>query len=69
MSRALQDYCSAFDDVFLHLPGGVRRRSEAEIDAMGLNDFKQAVAKMILCETRARLAPLAGWWPAAWSTH
>ena len=40
MSRALQDYCSAFDDVVLHLPGGVRRRSEAEIDAMGLNDFK-----------------------------
>mgnify|MGYP003895412169 FL=1 len=36
MSRALQVYYSAFDDVFLHLPDEIRRRIEAEIDAMGL---------------------------------
>ena len=36
MSRALQVYYSAFDDVFLHLPDEIRRRIKAEIDAMGL---------------------------------
>jgi mRNA-degrading endonuclease RelE of RelBE toxin-antitoxin system len=36
MSRALQVYYSAFDDEFLHLPVEIRRRIEAEIDAMGL---------------------------------
>ena len=35
MSRALQVYYSAFDDVFLKLPVDLRRRIETEIDNMG----------------------------------
>ena len=35
MSRALQVYYSAFDDVFLKLPDAVRNRIETEIDDMG----------------------------------
>ena len=35
MSRALQVYYSAFDDVFLKLPDDLRRRIETEIDDMG----------------------------------
>ena len=34
MSRALQVYYSAFDDVFLKLPDAVRNRIETEIDDM-----------------------------------
>ena len=36
MSRALQIYYSAFDEVFLDLPESVRRRIEAALDNMGL---------------------------------
>ncbi len=36
MSRALQVYYSAFDEVFLKLPEEIRRRIETEIDTMGL---------------------------------
>ena len=36
MSRALQIYYSAFDEVFLRLPDEVRPRIEAAIDEMGL---------------------------------
>ncbi len=36
MSRALQIYYSAFDDVFLELPEAVRHRIEAALDDMGL---------------------------------
>ena len=36
MSRALQIYYSAFDEVFLGLPDNVRRRIEAALDDMGL---------------------------------
>ncbi len=36
MSRALQIYYSAFDDVFLRLPDDVRRRIEASLDDLGL---------------------------------
>lgn len=35
MSRALQVYYSAFDDVFLKLPDAVCNRIETEIDDMG----------------------------------
>ena len=35
MSRALQVYYAAFDDVFLKLPEAVRNRIETEIDDMG----------------------------------
>jgi mRNA interferase RelE/StbE len=35
MSRALQVYYTAFDDVFLKLPDDLRRRIEAAIDDMG----------------------------------
>lgn len=35
MSRALQVYYAAFDDVFLKLPEVVRNRIETEIDDMG----------------------------------
>lgn len=35
MSRALQVFYSAFDDVFLKLPADVRHRIEAEIDNLG----------------------------------
>jgi mRNA interferase RelE/StbE len=35
MSRALQIYYSAFDEVFLKLPDDLRRRIEARIDEMG----------------------------------
>lgn len=35
MSRALQVYYSAFDDVFQKLPEAVRNRIETEIDDMG----------------------------------
>ena len=35
MSRALQVYHSAFDEVFLKLPDDLRRRIEAQIDDMG----------------------------------
>ena len=36
MSRALQIYHSAFDEVFLRLPDDARRRIEAALDDMGL---------------------------------
>ncbi len=36
MSRALQIYYSAFDEVFLGLPADIRRRIEASVDDMGL---------------------------------
>jgi hypothetical protein len=36
MSRALQIYYTAFDEVFLGLPDDVRRRIEAALDDMGL---------------------------------
>ena len=36
MSRALQIYYSAFDEVFLDLPGTVRLRIEAALDDIGL---------------------------------
>lgn len=36
MSRALQIYYSAFDEVFVRLPDDVRHRIEAAIDDMGL---------------------------------
>ena len=36
MSRALQIYYSAFDEVFLRLPDDVRRRIVDAIDDMGL---------------------------------
>lgn len=35
MSRALQIYYAAFDEVFLALPNDVRRRIEAALDDMG----------------------------------
>ena len=35
MSRALQVYYSAFDEVFLKLPDELRRRIEAQIDELG----------------------------------
>lgn len=35
MSRALQVYYSAFDEVFLGLPEPIRQRIEADIDEMG----------------------------------
>jgi len=35
MSRALHIYYTAFDNVFLDLPGEVRRRIEAALDDMG----------------------------------
>ena len=35
MSRALQVYYSAFDEVFLKLPDDLRRRIEASLDDMG----------------------------------
>ncbi len=36
MSRALQIYYTAFDEVFLKLPDNVRHRIEAALDDMGL---------------------------------
>ncbi len=36
MSKALQIYYTAFDEVFLKLPDDVRRRVETAIDDMGL---------------------------------
>ncbi len=36
MSRALQIYYAAFDDVFARLPDEVRRKIETAIDDMGL---------------------------------
>ena len=36
MSRALQVYYAAFDEVFLGLPDNMRRRIEAALDDMGL---------------------------------
>ena len=36
MSRALQIYYAAFDEVFLKLPDNVRRRIVATLDDMGL---------------------------------
>jgi mRNA interferase RelE/StbE len=36
MSRALQIYYTAFDEVFLHLPDDIRRRIETALDDMGL---------------------------------
>ncbi|MDI1319202.1 MAG: type II toxin-antitoxin system RelE/ParE family toxin [bacterium] len=36
MSRALQVYYSAFDEVFLRLRHDIRRRMEAALDDMGL---------------------------------
>ncbi|MEY3774323.1 MAG: hypothetical protein RLZZ129_1103 [Verrucomicrobiota bacterium] len=35
MSRALQIYYSAFDEVFLKLPDDLRQRIEAQLDEMG----------------------------------
>lgn len=35
MSRALQIYYSAFDEVFLKLPDDLRQRIEAHLDEMG----------------------------------
>ena len=42
MSRALQVYYSAFDDVFQKLPEAVRNRIETEIDDMGRRSGKNA---------------------------
>ena len=42
MSRALQVYYAAFDDVFLKLPEAVRNRIESEIDDMGRRSGKNA---------------------------
>ena len=36
MSRALQIYYAAFDEVFMQLPEAIRRRIEASLDDMGL---------------------------------
>lgn len=36
MSRALQVYYTAFDEVFLKLPDNVRHRIEAALDDMGM---------------------------------
>jgi len=36
MSRALQVYYTAFDEVFLKLPDNARQRIEAALDDMGL---------------------------------
>ena len=36
MSRALQIYYTAFDEVFLRLPDDVRHRMDAALDDMGL---------------------------------
>ena len=36
MSRALQIYYTAFDEVFLKLPDNVRQRIQATLDDMGL---------------------------------
>lgn len=37
MSRALQIYYAAFDEVFLNLPDNVRHRIVAALDEMGLH--------------------------------
>ena len=37
MSRALQIYYAAFDEIFLRLPLEVRQRIEARLDDMGRN--------------------------------
>lgn len=36
MSRALQIYYSAFDEVFLKMPHDIRRKIESALDDMGL---------------------------------
>jgi hypothetical protein len=36
MSRALQIYFTAFDEVFVKLPDNIRHRIEAALDDMGL---------------------------------